>query len=172
MLREDPLIRMRTDPTYAVNAGMMGSNDPSDQQFTEEELKLLAQLGLYDENKDAAEREMVRANKLRQGIVGGSQGSYGRWGVPTPYTGGQAFADALREGVATYRENRAEKQQAAQRRAAEQGLRLYEERERMPRTRGQMDLANSVEGARRNVDLGPTSMGDRLRSFGRRLFGG
>jgi hypothetical protein len=152
---------------------------PQEGQFTTGEQDELAQLGMYDERQDAIKRQMARANQLREGIQGGSRGTYGRWGTPLPYTGGQAFADALREGVATYGERRAEKASKAEREAAQRTLGMYNERATNPidqgigmdKTRqwGQDSIRQAGQSAAAGANLGADTIPDKLRRFARRF---
>jgi hypothetical protein len=153
-----------------IDPSRYGLNEPDpEQQFTEEELAQLAELGMYDERQAANARQMARAAKLREGVEGGSRGTYGRWNIPNPYN---PWGDIAREIGANIGERRAEKKAKTEADKAKEALKLYERRTRSPRGEFDMQNAQSIEkiAPPPQYDLGEQTPWEKIKAAGRRFF--
>jgi hypothetical protein len=160
--------------------GLASTQDDSGRavpQMTPGEMDQMGELPIFDERMAELGRGDEAAKQLRKGIKGGpSPGTYGRWGTPMPYTKGNAFADALREGVASYREDRSAQESKKYLDEAKKILSMYAKREANPdlspmeanlRKNAEADLAKTPM-PRPDLGASPPSIADKLMAFGQK----
>jgi hypothetical protein len=146
-------------------------------QFTPEERALLASISDSSIDDNIKQTQDMGLGLMKSGLSGGpSGGTYGRYGIPMPYSRGQAIADALRTGAGSWLNQKGRQQALSRGQEVQRGKTMYDDRLSNP-IQSQMEYdirsQNQSDLAKLKPSLPPEltqSRSSRFREFLGRMF--